>query len=567
MKKYRWGSSAARLEREILFTIGVRFLPRFQNFRRSVIAHIVLRNTKLLQASGKEVGTKALVHLRETSGAISLRHAEILEALHVLDENGLITVEGNWHKPRTLRITVTSEGSDYLEREDQEATSLLDSTCQYLFDDVETADRQWRAAFIAVLCEIFSLLGREYVAVLSERKFLKEVLTPTSIFEVSKKVARRYAAVDCDRLARKLHDFFAAKVPEHSKLIWQMAQGFYALKTLGAGKAAEIFSESFLSGKELYLDTNVLFPTVFPGMPRHQGMKSLARLCFKAGASLRVAQVTLDEFARSTERQIEAARRVAMKIPNVLAGSIGDPIYYAILAARESSPEEDLEAILAPFAQPRRMVKASEYIKVVDDPWFVELENSNDLRKAAEIISKKYKELKKRKKTSRPASHDAAMLMYMLKERSEGRDSLLVSLDTTLPFCRVGSMEDREALVVPLDALLQWVCPALLGDVREEELATVFATALSERLFPAQTQLHLEDFRILDEFGLQCDQLPIDDLQDCIEHLQRVLPSIDPTTAEGREKLVVEMGRFLAAPQRHFQQELEAARKGQKVTW
>jgi len=549
--------------RATLFTIGIRFLPQFQDLKRSTLNQIVLRNAYTL-ARHDFRPAKCLAKVKARNYSFTIRFADLREALELLEESGYVEVEGNKRKFRGLRVRISSKGIRSVQKDDKEAEKLIDRVCKDLFADLETQDFQYREAFLLVLTELFSLLGREYVSVLLGKKRLDDAITPALTTKICQRIAKRFRDIDPDRLLTKTSDFFASKNPDYAKLAWQMAQGFFALKALGAGKDVWDFAKDFLSGKTLFLDTNVLFHTVLPQMPRYEAVQILARACQEAKAVLAITRPTLEEFSRSLNKQIEDARAILStlcEIPREVSEKISDPVYYFLMSARESATEKTLAELLGDLPEPNVLVKSSRWIQLIEDPWFEKCRDSKELVLLTEKVAQVYSKLKGRKKTKAVAEHDAMMLLYVAQQHYVGRKALFVTLDTTLPHCQTGLTATDTPLVVTLDALLQWVCPAFHGIVTEAQLAEIFLVSLSERLIPSGTVLTLADFRMLDRLGVQCDRLPEADLIACIERLRKILPTVDPTTPEGRERLLTEIYRFLEAPERHYARELERVRE------
>jgi len=163
-----------------------------------------------------------------------------------------------------------------------------------------------------------------------------------------------------------------------------------------------------------------------------------------------------------------------------------------------------------------------------------------------------------RRKAKAAAQHDATVLLFLAQERKLGRDGLLVTLDTTLPFCDGG---DPSPLAVTLDAFLQWSAAGTADGADIGDLAGIFSRALAERFIPTGRHLQLAQFRLLDEFGVQCEHLPPEDVRSCIERLNRVLLRVNPSTADGRETIQREIRLFLAAPERKYAETLGDERK------
>jgi len=551
------------LEREVLFASSFRLLPDYQDYRSSAIAHIVLRNIQELVRRGIRATVKSLSGSEGYAGSLRLRYAEVLEADRNLEKQGLVENRGGT-RLRSQDFVLTEQGADYLFKEDNATSTLIDRVCSELFGDSETSDKQWRTAFLSLICTIFSALGREYVSVVAGRKCIGASIGLEKLREYARKAARQHSEVDEAHLARKALEFFTRKEPEFTQFKWHLAHGYYLLVALGFGKGASALSSSFLDGKRLLLDTNVLFPALFTNMPRHFSLSQLADICENHGVRLAISRPTLEEFRQSVLRQASDARKVADKIPEQLAEKVSDPLYYEIRAAEETSPGMTLDEILTRFSDPARLVREAVSIDVLDDVWFKTAINAPEMPALVEHISETYLKVKGRRKSYRIAGHDALMLLYVAKERARGEDVLFVTLDTSLPHCEVAAVDYPGTLAIPLDALLHVVYTAGAALSPDGDLEDAFANALAERLLPMQTVIKLADFRLLDEFGYECEQMPVEELEDAITHLRKLLEFVDPTTAEGREKLGHEMRRFFASPDRLQQRALDEARDKQR---
>ncbi len=551
---HTYGLARKDLARETLFAIGMRFLPEFQEFKVSVVAHVLLRNLHLLQAHNGPATLKAVLEVRTGKGMPQLHRQDAMKAAELLEEKGYVSMS---RQGKRVHITLTEAGRTYFAKSDTAFVNLVNDVCIELFGDIETADHQWSRAFVRLLCGLFSELGREYVGILTARAQLGDVLGEHSLRKLARKATRGLGKVDVERLVQKVELFLSQETPENIHLKWNLAQGYFALRVLGAGKASSEFSLSVLKGKVLYLDTNVLFPILVKSLPHQQGVALLERLCQKAGVQVCVSRPTVDELLSSLTRQIEDVRQMVSKIPDVLANKIADPVYLAVAAARTADPSVDVEKVLQRFSQPVDELKKAHNIRINDDPWFSTAWNSPEVRNLARHVADTYLQIRRIRRKSEPiARHDAIMLLYVAKEQAREQDVLFLTLDTSLPFCRVPEVSDGKPLAVTLDAFLQWVHPALLNEADQAELGAVFAAALAERFLPTDRYLHLSHFRLLDDFGIQCKLLPAEDVQGCIDRLQRVILTVDPSTSEGREKVYTEMKSFLVSPERRYRKDL-----------
>jgi len=551
-------SSRSTLQ-EMLYAIAFRSQPGLREFEASVLDHIVLRSLGDLDTKDGPISLKSISKWSAFNGNLRLPHHSVVKALDRLRRRGDVKVSGDLRHPRRVTATLTQQGRELLEAEDRQARELLSRVFDRLLPDLPGNRNHWEEALLLCLSSVFSQLGREYAAVLAARKEPTEVVTDSYLKALAGKVARDVQGIAAEDLLYVLRRFFQERTPDFERLIWHLAQMHFAIRELRMGFAASSVKPRLLADRTFYLDTNVLFQVAIDGMPRSGSMRVFVNACQSAGASVAIGQPTLEEFSASLQRQVEQARAVLPKIPIALAEELSDPVYYAYEAANEEGAVP-LEDVLRRFENPRRVVKKVDGVRIQDDPWFDSVEGSRDLEDAIEEIRRVTRELKGIPKPWRLARHDAKMILFVSKECSEGRRSTFVTLDSALPRCNIAS-GGESPLVAPLDALLQWVCPSLSGITDDETLAQVFSAALTARLFPWEEHLHIEHFAILDDLGLDCFELPEDDLRDSVRHLEKVLPYVDPTTDAGKLKLMGEIQKHLATPGKRYQRQLSAERE------
>jgi predicted nucleic acid-binding protein len=539
--------------REVIYAVGLKVLPDFQEFKAAVVEHLVLRK---LQNLGEEHRAVALADLIAYQPAATprLQRGDVLRALNGLRKRALVTVTA---PPGGTAFLLTGLGASHLAREGSAFVKELNEVCSGLFGDVEDGERSWSKAFARLLCGLFAALGHEYVSVLTTRRRLGDVLAPAALLTFAEKARHELPAVDAARLAEKTGEFLRDSGPAATSVKWILAQGHFALKVLGVGKGAEALASAVLGGKSLYLDTNIFFSALAVGMPHEHAIGLLSQMCAARGATLLAARPTIDEFARSLRRQIDDARHVADKVPQELSRSVSDAVYCVLLQRRQENPHVPVDVVLSELEDAFEALRKRLRLRVADDRWFAEAASSQDVERLSKSIADTYLRMRNRRKTRAAAQHDAIMLLFIARERSSGRDGLLITLDTSLPFCDVlGSAP----LAVTLDAFLQWCGAGGSSAAQAGDLADIFSTALAERFIPTGRHLQLAQFRLLDEFGVQCEQLPPEDIRSCIERLNRVLLRADPSTADGREVIQREIRVFLAAPERRYAETLGGER-------
>ena len=84
----------------------------------------------------------------------------------------------------------------------------------------------------------------------------------------------------------------------------------------------------------------------------------------------------------------------------------------------------------------------------------------------------------------------------------------------------------------------------------EYEFSEIFSSALESHLLPEETFFDVRDFRVFGEIDWDTKHLPAEDVENCVRHLKRVAPGLDPSKASDREKLHAEIARYFADPGR-----------------
>jgi hypothetical protein len=212
----------------------------------------------------------------------------------------------------------------------------------------------------------------------------------------------------------------------------------------------------------------------------------------------------------------------------------------------------------ASFEDPQSILD-SLGVEVVDDPWFEEASGTIEIRKLATVVQKEYKALHPDQvKRDRAATHDALMIMWVERQRSEADGKVwLATLDTSLPaFMPDKGAADRRPLAITLDALLQWVSPIVSRQGADEDLSEIFSEALRQQILPNENFFDLNDFLIFAELECSCRELPAGDVEKCIQYLG-TKAHVDLSDPVNREKMHHEIAKFFVDPARKHKQEVE----------
>jgi hypothetical protein len=133
---------------------------------------------------------------------------------------------------------------------------------------------------------------------------------------------------------------------------------------------------------------------------------------------------------------------------------------------------------------------------------------------------------------------------------------MVVTLDHLLPSFRLQGQRDDCALSIGLDAFLQWISPFGVTKKDQKDFEALFSEAIRNHLLPQESFFDINDFLVFADIDWDTKALPAADVEDCIRHLKRVGPSLDPTKAADRERLQYEVTKFFTDPTRKYKQEV-----------
>ena len=438
------------------------------------------------------------------------------------------------------------------------AEELKNRAFSDLIEDITVNREDWHSALVEVAYEFFSCLGREYVAVLTQRSSPDDVVGRVALSRIARKVASRHDNVSAGELARRFEKLLREQTPDRTKFIWTAAHGFFSLLALGLHDRTSILSSEFMKNKYVFLDTNVLFPILVPGMARHSSLKELLALFERLGARAAVSEITEQEFLYSIGHQIEIVRSIDAERLLELSADGTDPLLVAIEWEAHGDPSA-IPQVIENFGSLNAKLRKSSDFHCVRDEWFAIAKGAPETKAAMKEVADTYLNMRPWRKNKPVALHDALMLLYMCKERNEGRDAIFLTLDGTLPYCRIAALGEGPPACVTVDALVQWVAPDLIDEAASRTAADVFAAAMRERFIATDATITLSDWNVLDQLQVDCNNLPHQDLLDSAAYVRTLVSKYDPSTPEGQMQVAGELRKFIAQPERHYREDMKKA--------
>lgn len=411
--------------------------------------------------------------------------------------------------------------------------------------------------FVTCLYNIFSDLGAMYANVLVGTTKADSAAGHPSIKLAVEKVAKERSGDEKRQLGEALRRFISSNDPEAEHIKWVLGQNFYIAKSLGLDEGAQTLSRDAFAKASFYLDTNVALAALAPQAKHHNSFASFISACKALDVTLWVSGVScreLEETARGAARLI---RQVEKEIPDATAPKI-DNLFWSIYKEEQGrNPDVDVYEVMSRFDDPSTQLQARYDVKYVDDRWFGDAENTrktnllaNDVRTATEK--------KRRPKNKLACFHDALMLQWIeLERKKHNPKTWLLTLDYSLPNTDSSSNSAATGLWVTLEAIVHWLAPYLTQPDQKRDFAALFSEMLRLQVLPQRRLFDLNDFRVLASMELQCKNLPPKDVEACVRRIHKLTTIIDPSTAEGRERLSHEIRKFMADPNREFRRESE----------
>jgi len=266
--------------------------------------------------------------------------------------------------------------------------------------------------------------------------------------------------------------------------------------------------------------------------------------------SLAVAQPTIAELRTLVDYKREAVARAARQVPEELETRVRGLFLQLYLDELRDKGVVEPKTLFKSSGRAKKKLRRRFRVEHVDDRWFLDAQEVPEVQDLAERIRKE-SQRRTYPKGRASALHDATLLTWVEKEREEHpHATLFVTLDGLL--CSISATDDssEKPLAIRLDALLQWIWPAAVGDNDEAEVAQVFAEALQLQLLPEETFFQERDFLMLDALQMQARHLPASDVEASVKYLKKHAIGLDPTSPKDRERIAHLMGGFFADPSR-----------------
>ena len=537
--------------REILLGARIRFSPVGANVRSKAVCSIIKQNLACLSEKESLTETQLGRLLCFSDHTTVLRQADVQEGLRALSSAGQVIRNQTAAGPAfRLSPSVAREVGQV----QAECERRNDSILSDLFSTAQGGASAYSDAFFNLLANIFSRLSQAYVqsitmgggsVSLADHHLIEELLA-----------SHGRSVPDASAFARGVKRFFRVMCPSFDQLKWNMAQNYYVARALGSDASASLLSKEGLRGAQLFCDTNILIAGLSPTSRHHNSFIELSKSCKGIGMTLCTAFVTVSELRRVAQYHGTMLKHTIDRIPDATKQKVRDFLLESYIEEKCTNPELDVDTFISRYDSSIEQLEKLIEVSVIDSDEFDTLADDSATKSLADDLVNLYMTTRFRKKHLRPALHDAILIQHMRAESRKGRQSWIVTLDTSLAAWR-SQQQDESCNVITLDALLQWLAPMAQESTDEDRLAEIFSDSLRFQILPQDVFIDLRDFQIFAEMEIETGQLPAEDVEACISEIHKAGATLDPSQPSDREKIALIVQRHFADPGTKYKKEIQ----------
>jgi hypothetical protein len=535
---------SADFSREILKDTVFKFAPETQKLRSEAM-DVIVENS--LYKIGGWVQEGEMTDLLSGKGGITPSPKQVISSLESLENKDRIDrkKEGGveyfrLREKRKKDIDSEKEGYDRTSRE------VISNLSQH--KDVDTST--YKKPFENVLSYIFAELGEESISVLdNERKDTS--INTNKILEYCEKSTEGTQAKS-NVLKKIIIDFFDKNDPRYNRIKWQYAQSFFIAKSIGVDYGGPSLSSEAFEDAVFYIDTNVAIPAIEPADRLHSSFHLIQRMTSQLNAGFEISTRTLDELDDWANDQFD---KVSKAIGTVPTGVFSDAntLFSKIYDRKKEKGEYDGPTSLFEKINSAEEVLKAKGVSIQHNGWFVD-EHKNDRRTEQIVERVRSASQRVRNKDKNPnfqASHDAILFSWVIHQRKQGYNAWILTADTSLPAVNIPNHEGT-SLVVTLDALLQWLSPVIRTDKDLEDFQQVFSELIRSRILPQKTIFGIDEMNVFAELGMNVKDLPKEDVEKCLDVIDKKTPDLNLSKPEDREELNHEIRKIISSPDREY---------------
>lgn len=546
-------------KRAAIFGYRLMFSPETQPIKRTIVRELVF--SQLIESdrpNGESIGKLTTVSANGVD-ILRLPSDEVLKQLEDLVQKKLIeriTVKNK------KRWKVTEAGKVKFSGVRIGVDSRIDNVVNTIFAGCEPI-AEYREALLECLSTIFGRIADRYIdEIISDDRTGTNFL-PANIEEVATNVHLSHPKVSHEEFFPGLREFFLSEHPDAVWIKWTFCKNYYALKIVGLGDVSNALSKEAFTGLSVYLDTNVILSALDKRDENYSVVMHLLERIRGLGCEIGVLDVTAKELSELAIWQGETVQDVLNQIPDELLPRTKGLAASVELLYRQDDSNPSTEAVLAEFENADRIIGERLGLPIVYTSSFDADPPSDVVQSLASTLKSNYDTGRRqgddRRKSESAALHDALALIFVKRMRADGKRCVFLTLDKSLPTFRFPEDTTQLRPAITIDALLSWLGIILEDD---ESIERAYSTLLSAQLVTSQQDFSIGEFAMLSQVGMDCKNMPSDDMEQCILYLRREAQGLDLRSADDREKLHHKVTSFFSSPARKYLGEMAVLRDG-----
>lgn len=339
--------------------------------------------------------------------------------------------------------------------------------------------------------------------------------------------------------------FLKSSHPEDQRLKLYLTRAYYfaSLLELDDGAARDLSRAEF-SQSIVYLDTNIVIPTLLGRRDWISTFSEVLSIAQRLAIEVRISGATINEARRVAATRSADLEQVVGKLPEEVIEASRDSFLAAFGERRDETPTLTVSELLAPFDQIRSVMQ--EYGVVVDESAEEDFDLASDnLQRLRELISKTAEQLRGWPKGISAVDHDCAEFLILEREWDSGKRAFLLTQDRTLieAGLRYRSPGSRP-LHLSFIAFLQSIAPYVTAS-EEINFVEAFSRLLVDQLPPIEDVFDMRELRLLADVYDDVQQTPPEQLIEAYHYVKRELAR-QGTTKPAAANLVLGLRKFLA---------------------
>ncbi|MFZ2491414.1 MAG: hypothetical protein WA208_08005 [Thermoanaerobaculia bacterium] len=535
-------------KRQILYAVLLRHFPETQPLRERAVDCLVLGALFGTTADSALKLGDIQRNLRVGDTTTSLRLETIKPAVDRLVADGKVRVATRRFKKVYF---LGDETQQLLATEFQSSRQMFSGVVARMCTGVDVKRRDDAERLCRrFMSECFAKFGRQVAKTVTGDITAEELMAridPSVAFTAAAKGCACTEA-DLSLLYARCIGFLKSTDHQDQRLKLYLTRAFYFASLLEFDdRAARDLSRAEFSHSVIYLDTNIIIPTLLGRREWISTFSEVLNIARRLSIEVRVSGATINEARRVAAARTEDLTKVVETLPEQVIETSRDSFLAAFVEHRDDAPSFTVEELLAPFDNIRRLL-ADEYRVNVDESAEVDFDlGAPHLDRLRKVIGGTADELRKWPKSPAAVDHDIVEYLIVQREIEADRRAFVLTHDRSLI---EAGLRYRETGAPPVYlsfmGFLQSIAPYVTAS---EELSFVeaFSTLLVDQLPPIESAFDIHELRLLADVYDDVQQTPPEQLIEAYQFVKTEMARKGSAKPLAANQVVLGLRKFLSS--------------------